>query len=280
MDDGGRVDLHVHTRYSDGDLTPEDLVHQALEGGVKAVAVTDHDTVMGVEPVRRAAEATELEIIAGVELSACVDSAEIHVLGFFLDVTNPRLLESLELFRQKRQERALEMVERLQRVGLQVRLDLILQLAGDGSVGRPHVAGALLEQGLIRTFDEAFYRYIGYNGPAYVPKYRLDPEEAFELIRGAGGVAGVAHPGTLNRDHLLPGFVACGMEALEVWHPRHDERRSERYRKFAREHRLAMVGGSDSHGGRTGLANFIPVPVTYTAVRALKDIIHSRSSER
>jgi len=278
--DNRRVDLHVHTRYSDGDLTPERLVREALENDVAAVAVTDHDTVMGVEPVLRAAEGTGLEILPGVELSARVDSAEVHVLGFLIDVNHPSLVEWLELFRQKRRERALEMVDRLRSLGLSVQPDLVLRLAGDGSVGRPHVAGALLEQGLIQSFDEAFYKYIGYNGPAHVPKYRLDPGEAFDLIRSAGGVAAVAHPGTLARDHLLPGFVPRGMEALEVWHPRHNDSRTEQYRRFALEHRLAMVGGSDSHGGRTGLANFSRVEATYASVRALKEIVRSRTRDR
>ncbi|MCK4545829.1 MAG: PHP domain-containing protein [Candidatus Eisenbacteria sp.] len=276
MNDSRRVDLHVHTIFSDGDLTPETLVCQALDNDLAAVAVTDHDTVMGVGPVMEAARGTGLEIIAGVELSSSNGSNDIHVLGYLVDCTDDSFLRALALFQRKRSERAIEMVRLLHALGLRVRMDLVLEFAGDGSIGRPHVAQALLEQRLTSSFEEAFRKYIGYGGPAYVEKHRLEPSEAFALIRRAGGVAGVAHPGTLRQDSLLPGFVSDGMEAIEVWHPRHGDGQSEKYGNFAREHGLAMTGGSDSHGVRTGLQNFRPIPVTYEAVRALRRIADSR----
>lgn len=280
MTDNRRVDLHLHTVYSDGDLTPEALVTQAVALDLAAVAVTDHDTVMGVEPVRLAAEGTGVEVIPGVELSASRGLSDIHILGYCIDPTDPSLLRALELFRQKRYERALEMVRRLRQVGLPVRMDLVLGFAGDGSIGRPHVARALLEQRLIRDFEEAFLKYIGYNGPAYVPKHRLEPSEVFDLIRGAGGVAALAHAATLRRDELIPEFVAQGMQAIEVWHPRHEDGVWEHYRHLAEEYGLIMTGGSDSHGRRTGLPNFSEVEVTYASVRALKRAAGMRSEGR
>jgi predicted metal-dependent phosphoesterase TrpH len=276
MTNSGRVDLHVHTVFSDGDLTPGSLVRQALDHGLVAVAVTDHDTVMGVGPALEVAAGTGLEIVPGVELSSNLGPEEVHVLGYFIDWTDDSLLDALEFFQHRRRERAGEMVQRLHDIGLRVRMDLVLGLAGDGSVGRPHVARALLEQGLTSSFEEAFQKYIGFQGPAYVAKHKLDPAEAFALIRRAGGVAGLAHPGTLRQDERLGQFVSEGMEAIEVWHPRHGVGPVEKYEKFAREHGLVMTGGSDSHGARTGLPNFEEVPVSYASVESLRRIAETR----
>jgi predicted metal-dependent phosphoesterase TrpH len=277
MTNNGRVDLHVHTVFSDGDLTPESLVRQALDHRLVAVAVTDHDTVMGVGPALEAAAGTGLEIVPGVELSATLGPEEIHVLGYFVDWADASLLDSLRFFQRKRRERAVEMVQRLHDLGLRVRMDRVLDLAGDGSVGRPHVAQALLDDGLTSTFEEAFQKYIGFHGPAYVPKHRLESAEAFSLVRKAGGVAGVAHPGTLRQDDRLEQFVSEGMEAIEVWHPRHGDGPVGRYEEFARKHGLVMTGGSDSHGARTGLPNFDEVPVPYESVESLRRIAQTRS---
>jgi predicted metal-dependent phosphoesterase TrpH len=280
MDDRGPVDLHIHTVCSDGALTPQTLVGQALERGLAAVAVTDHDTVMGVEPTIEAARGTGLEVIPGVELSSRLGSEDIHVLGYFVHWTDPALLEALGLFQRKRYERALKMVERLQELGLDVSFDRVLRLAGEGTIGRPHVARALLEERLIGTFEEAFQRYIGYKGPAYVAKHRLEPADAIALIRQAGGVAALAHPGTLARDDLVPVFVSQGLDAIEVWHPMHTVGQLKRYWQCAREHGLIVTGGSDSHGERVGLPDSDASQVTYASVQALRSLANRRRHGR
>jgi predicted metal-dependent phosphoesterase TrpH len=167
-------------------------------------------------------------------------------------VHHEELLRYLEVFRDARRKRGIEMVERLRGMGIDIKVDSVLEIAGDGAVGRPHIAAALLKNGCVESLEEAFKNYIGFHSPAYVHKYLLKPSDAFRLIAEAGGVGAVAHPGTSRRDDLIAGFMASGMRAIEVYHPKHRENDVERYRRMADKLGLVATGGSDSHGRRDG----------------------------
>jgi predicted metal-dependent phosphoesterase TrpH len=195
-------------------------------------------------------------LIPGVELSTTIEGVDLHLLGYYFDWTYEPLLERLHHFQQVRAQRAEQMVHKLNQLGIDITYKQVQDIAGDGAIGRPHVAEALVQEGIVITKNEAFNRYIGYNGPAYVPKFKISPIEGIQLIREAGGVAVLAHPGTVKRDELIPRFVSEGLGGLEVIHPDHNETTTQHYIELARKHDLAMTGGSDFHGPNTNLSVF------------------------
>jgi predicted metal-dependent phosphoesterase TrpH len=247
-----RFDLHVHTTFSDGDMTPEDVVESACEIGLAGIAIADHDEIAGVDAAERAGRACGLRVIPAVEFSTYEGKADIHILGYFLNRRSGELLEHLTKFRDARRNRGIEMVERLRDMGVDIDVDSVLEIAGGGAVGRPHIAQALLRNGAVANYEEAFRKYIGLHSPAYVQKYQLRPHEAFRIIKDAEGVSVLAHPGTLKRDDLIPGFAAQGMRGLEVFHPKHNRWAIERYKQMADKLGLVATGGSDSHGSKDG----------------------------
>jgi predicted metal-dependent phosphoesterase TrpH len=248
----GRVDLHVHTTFSDGDMTPDEMVREAQKRGLAGIGIADHDEIGGAAVAIEEAGSSGFEIVPAVELSTSDGKTDVHVLGLMIDLKNENLLGYLKLFREARLRRGLDMVERLRGMGLGLDPDSVLEIADGGSVGRPHVAEALLRGGFVESYEEAFRKYIGFDSPAYVAKYQLKPDLAFELIVEAGGVGAIAHPGTLRRDDLITEFMACGMRALEVYHPKHNERSIARYQQMADKMGLVATGGSDTHGHRDG----------------------------
>ena len=247
--DNDRLDLHVHTTFSDGDMTPEEVVEEAKRIGLAGVAITDHDEVVGVDVAMEAAE-SGFEVVPGVELSTSDGKSDIHILGYLIDTKSEELRKYLDLFRDARRTRGIRMVEHLQKMGVDIKVDAVLDRAGGGSVGRPHIAAALVENGAVDSVEAAFKKYIGFHSPAYVAKYQLKPSDAFRLIREAGGVGAMAHPGTTRRDDLITDFIAEGMRAIEVYHPKHSEGEAARYKRLAEKLGLVVTGGSDSHGMR------------------------------
>ena len=248
----GTVDLHMHSTASDGSATPAAVVAAAHAAGLAAIALTDHDTLAGVREARAAAAPLGLRVIAGVELSA-VDAggAEIHVLG--LHITRPEPLErALDVFRTARRERALEIVERLNALGVPVTREAVLAEAGDAAIGRPHVARALMAGGWVKDFREAFDRWLGAGRPAFVEKRRLSMPEAFALIHDAGGLAVYAHPGYDGTRERVAAFAAEGMDGLEVRHPGHSASETSRLAALAEQLGLLPSGGSDWHGAAEG----------------------------
>lgn len=248
-----RYDLHVHTTFSDGDMTPTQVVEAACEIGLAGIAISDHDEIAGVDEATRAGEACGLRVLPAVEFSTYEGKADIHILGYLLDRRSEALLEHLSKFRDARRDRGIMMVERLRDMGVNIDVDSVLEIAGDGAVGRPHIAQALLKRGAVGNYEEAFRKYIGFHSPAYVQKYQLRPYEAFEIIREADGVGVLAHPGTLKRDDLIPGFVAAGMRGIEVYHPKHNKYLVDRYKQMTEKLGLVATGGSDSHGRKDGV---------------------------
>jgi predicted metal-dependent phosphoesterase TrpH len=249
-----RIDLHCHSLHSDGSHTPTELVAMARKAGIAALALTDHDTVAGLPELHAAAEAggPPLTIVDGVELSASAGMNDIHILGYFVDPAQPAFRSALEHFQEGRRNRVITMLGKLKSLGVDLSLEDVERHAGGGSLGRPHVALALLDAGYIDTFDEAFARYLGHRAPAFVGKPRFQPEEAIELIRAAGGVSVMAHPGTANRDDLIPRLKGAGLGGIEVWHPKHGPGQVAHYKRVAAQFDLVPSGGSDFHGARVG----------------------------
>lgn len=244
------VDLHLHTTLSDGTLTPEETVARALELGVYAIAITDHDTVDGVRPALAAAEGTDLQVLPGVEVSVDYRATEIHVLGFFPDLDYEPLLESMRRIREGRVERAEKMVAQLQASGIPITMEQVLEQAGEGSVGRPHVAKVLAKLGAVATEADAFREYLGRGKVAYVPRYKLGPVEAVRLIADAGGMPVFAHPGLSHCDPMIDELMPHGLLGLEAYHTDHTPSETRKYLNMANRRGLFITGGSDSHGPR------------------------------
>lgn len=266
----GFVDLHLHTLHSDGTQTPEKVVALARSARLAAMAITDHDTVEALAPAADAAREAGIEFIPGIELSSTDGHSDVHLLGYFIDPQTPGLDDELHLLRDGRLVRAQRTVELLSRMGAPVRFERVLEIAGTAPIGRPHIATALVEAGHVASLDEAFERFIGYHSPAFVPKRALDPAAAVGLIRRAGGVAVLAHPGSLRRDDLIPGLVARGLGGIEVWHPRHDDTRIRHYREVAERYGLAITGGSDFHGAGRGNSTVGEQPVPAGVLEPLR----------
>ena len=262
MPGGRRVDLHAHTTFSDGVLSPEDLVARAVDKHLAALAVTDHDTVEAI-PRARAAAGAVLQLVPGIEMSTAFEGADLHILGYYVDPEHDPLRERLLGFQEERRRRALAIVERLRTLGLVVDLDDVLELAGPGVIGRPHVAEAMVRAGLVTDFDEAFERYLGAQAPAYVPRPAFSPAEAIRLIHAADGVSVLAHPGSQMPDGVIERLRDAGLRGIEVWHPQHGGATVRRYQALAQRLGLLTTGGSDFHGEHRSVdLGELPVPIS------------------
>jgi predicted metal-dependent phosphoesterase TrpH len=241
------------------------LVRLSVSRGLKILAVTDHDSTEGIaEALATAAEYTGFTLVPGIEMSTDIPGDEIHVLGYFLDYQDPDFQVMLTNLRNARRDRGRMMVEKLHAMGMEVPWERVEKLAGDGSVGRPHVAQALIEMGCVSTFQEAFDRYIGRNGPAYVERAKLTPVEAIEMLVKAGALPVLAHPASQsNFDELLTQLKAAGMLGIEVYYQDYDRNTCARLAAAAERHDLLKIGGSDFHGfgsERERLPGDIPLP--------------------
>jgi 3',5'-nucleoside bisphosphate phosphatase len=241
----GSIDLHAHTLFSDGTLTPHELVARALDKGLHVLGITDHDTVEGIPCALAAAEGTPLRVVPGIELSTDLNGEELHILGYFIDPHHDHLLRRLDRFRQQRLDRARSMVSRLEDLGLPLSWERVLDLAGQGVVGRPHIARALQEAGYVDSLREAFDTYLSRERPAYVPRYKMTPAQGIALVHQAGGVSVLAHP--WNALSALPELVRCGLQGLEIYYPGYSPEVTEELQRLARQHRLVCTGGSDFH---------------------------------
>jgi predicted metal-dependent phosphoesterase TrpH len=247
----GKIDLHMHSNASDGSFPPEDVARMAAGNGIEVFALTDHDTLDGIPVASVFAAKSGIRLITGVELSVSEEGMDVHLLAYGFDAADPPLVSAIARYRDGRRERARKILMRLKGLGIRISLEEVEEIANGGALGRPHVAEALLRMGHVENFNEAFQRYLGHHAPAYVPKPRVTLEEASALVRDAGGVTILAHPGTLNRDHLIPAWARRGLDGIEVWHSKHDAAAVQRYRGFANLHGLLMTGGTDYHGERT-----------------------------
>jgi 3',5'-nucleoside bisphosphate phosphatase len=250
----GYIDLHLHTTASDGVRSPSEIVNYAKAKGLQAIAVTDHDTIEGLEEAVTEGQRIGFEVIPGIEISAEHSPGSMHLLGYFLDIHHPLLNERLAYLQKARAERNPKIVENLNRLGVKISYDEVVKASGGGQVGRPHFAQVLLEKGYVRTFQEAFERFLKKGASAYVDKVRFRPAEAIHFIREAGGVAVVAHPNTLGVngskafEALLLQLIREGLEGIEVHYPEHSPSETAQYKFLAEKHGLVITGGTDYHG--------------------------------
>ena len=249
------VDLHLHTLASDGRLSPTELVNLAASQGLKVVAVSDHDTTEGLAEAYRAAEQfSDLQIIPAIELSTDIPGDEIHMLGYFLQYEDDEFQAILRRFRAGRLERGRLMVEKLATLGLPVEWERVQEIAGDGSVGRPHIALAMVEKGYFKEPKEAFYDYLGRNGQAYVERKKMTPAEGAEMLARVGGPAVLAHPANLvDLDAKVAELKEAGLVGMEVHYAQYSPDTVDYLLSIARNHDLIPCGGSDYHGlGNSG----------------------------
>lgn len=265
------ADLHAHTEYSDGTDTPERLIELAARAGLSAIAITDHDTLEALPVAAPAAARLGVELIAGIEMSAAAEGIEVHMLGFFLDAAHPGLQRHLTEQKARRVQRVHQTVARLAAAGVRIEAEEVLALAGKGTVGRPHVAQILLKHGYITDVPEAFVKYIGPNGPGFVPGSTWSPGHIIRTIRAAGGVPVLAHPVYLKRDAIIEQCAQEGLAGLEVYHSGHPPETVRHYEAVADRLHLLRTGGSDYHGrSKEGVAVGL-VKVPYALVEGLRE---------
>jgi predicted metal-dependent phosphoesterase TrpH len=259
------ADLHLHTHFSDGTFSPEELATQAAKYNLATISLTDHDTIEGCEPAEKACRERGVNFIPGTELTAELDNNEIHLLGYFLNTSDPVLLQEIQKFQRVRQSRIEEMVAKINQMGVGLKAEAVFKLANCKSPGRPHVARALVQGGFCQTLDEAFDRFLKKHRPAWVPKFRMSATDAIRLIHGAGGIAVMAHPGLNRTDQVIPILKEAGLDGLECYHTKHSPAHAEHYCRTARELGLAITGGSDCHGLNKGkpLIGTVRIPHVY-----------------
>ncbi len=244
------IDLHLHSTVSDGKFSPADIVRKAAERGLTVIALADHDSVDGIAPALAAARAfPQLTVIPCVEISTDVPKGEIHVLGYFIDYTDRKLKVTLEKMRHSRRERADGMVTKLGKLGIHIEWQRVQEIAGSGSIGRPHIAQAMLEKGYISSIKEAFTKYISRNGPAYVEREKMTPEEALKLLLRTGGLPVLAHPLTINdRETMVARLKTAGLVGIEAYYNNYTTDEISKLVSLADRHGLITTGGSDYHG--------------------------------
>lgn len=243
------VDLHVHSLLSDGSYTPEEIVEQAIARGLTAVAIADHDTLGGVARAQAEADG-RIDVLPAVEISTHHGPHELHILGYMLELDYEPLLAELRTIQEEREKRARKTVEALRGLGVEITYEAVQAAAGGESIGRPHVAQALVAAGAVANPAVAFTRYLRRGRPAYVDRYRVSPLRAIELIREAGGLPVLAHPKLVHHDALIPELVRAGLGGLEAYHSQQSAAESARYLALAEKYYLKVTGGTDSHGPR------------------------------
>jgi 3',5'-nucleoside bisphosphate phosphatase len=246
----GKVDLHIHTTASDGKYTPAEIVRKARECGLTDIAICDHDSFEGVIPAQAAAlKYPGLNVISGVEINTDTSLGELHILGFFIDCKSQELDSVLKRLRTSRIERASRMVEKLHRLGINIDPERVREIAGEGSVGRPHIAQAMYEKGYVFSLQDAFAKYISRGGPAYVERDKTTPAEAIQLILRAKGIPALAHPFTSeNPEPLIRELKTSGLMGLEVFYGNYDSSQIQELLRLAYKYDLVPTGGSDFHG--------------------------------
>jgi hypothetical protein len=245
-----KVDLHLHSTASDGRLSPQELVHLAAELGLSIIAITDHDSVEGIAPaLLEAKNFPSITVIPGIELGTDTPQDEVHILGYFINYNGLELAKTLERLRNSRQLRAQKMIAKLASLGIHIEWQRVQELAGGGSIGRPHIAQAMLEQGYVVSSKEAFLKYIGRDGPAYVKRETMTPVQAVRLVVKAGGLPVLAHPASIaHLEELISQLQRVGLVGIEAYYDGYTPKIVEYLTSLARKYRLIASGGSDFHG--------------------------------
>lgn len=246
----GKTDLHIHTNISDGKFSPQEIVEKSARLGLGTIAICDHDSTNGIPSALAAACAfPQLKVIPGVEISTYAPDNEVHILGYFMDIENPKLKNTLADSRNSRLGRAQEMIAKLNKLNINISWQQVQQAAGSSTVGRPHIAHVMLDKGYINSFKEAFDKYLGHGGPAYVERHKITPPEAVALIKEAGGLAVLAHPLTINKpEKLIAELKAAGLAGIEVYYNNYNKGERNTLARLADKYDLIATGGSDYHG--------------------------------
>jgi predicted metal-dependent phosphoesterase TrpH len=267
----GHIDLHIHTFYSDGLASPEEVIKSVRQKKLAAFAICDHDNLEGYLKAKELLKNDGPELISGVELSSGKDDEDIHILGYDMVPDNDFLNDALDKFRLKRNQRGKKMLIKLKEMGIDIPYELVLEIAGYSAIGRPHIADALVRAKKIGDYETAFRRYIGKDGPAYVPKDNLEPKKAIELIHKAGGLAFLAHPGIGRAGQYIDEFIIQGLDGIEVYHPKHGSRLKKIFLKMAEEKSLLTSGGSDFHAREGRLSMIGSQSVPYENLARIKE---------
>lgn len=265
------ADLHVHTKYSDGSFSPEEAVRVASEEGLCCIAITDHDSVSGLDEAMSAGNTYKIEVIPGVEVSAEEGDKEMHILGYYVDYKDPVFLDFLSKIRQDRIKRLYKMVDALNGHGLSIDAEDLIKFAGDVSISRLHIARYMEVKGLVSNWRIAFKKYIGDTKSCYVSSFRYTSKTVIDFIKKANGLPVIAHPAVNRLDPILPRLIKEGLEGIEVFHSEQTGSTAERYEKFARENDLIITGGSDCHGDAKGTILIGRTSIPYSYVEALKN---------
>ncbi len=269
----GSADLHTHTIYSDGALSPCELVRLAKEKGLRALAITDHDSVNALPEAIECGNRLGVEIIPGLEISSDVNDTEIHLLGLFVDYENTELKKYLSFFREERFHRAKRIVKKLTAMNVEISIEEIEEEAQSSAIGRPHIANILYKKGYVENYLDAFHKYLGDYAPAFERKIHVSLQGAIKLINDAGGLAILAHPARMNEE-LLTAIIRAGIDGIEVIHPSHTSSLQKFYLGIVEQYCLLESGGSDFHGGiKADDANFGKYVVKYSIVEEMKKML-------
>lgn len=272
-------DLHIHSYYSDGVLSPAAIVRTAADVGLSAVSISDHDTAAGQKEAIEAGAAAGVDIVTGIEFSVKEEELDIHILGYCIGLSDVRLAAVLEDLERGRAERAKKIADKLQTLGLPVTFEEIAADAGPGTLGRPHVAKVLLRKGIVIEFQEAFDRFLGYGASCYVPKKVLPLEDVVSIVKESGGVTVWAHPGVnIRKRRLCDRIFSSGVNGIEAWHPNHSEDITRRALLEADKRGLVCTGGSDYHFEEAKKAGIGEIPVPYDSVRELRRLASGLSA--
>ncbi|MFA6598799.1 MAG: PHP domain-containing protein [Ignavibacteriaceae bacterium] len=243
-----KIDLHSHTKFSDGYFTPQELLEKVNEKNISVLAITDHDTIDAIPSAIPLGEKLGITVVPGVELSSQDGERDIHILGYFIDIENDKFKKYLAIFKAERVKRAERIIAKLNTLGFPITIDDVLTLSETSVVGRPHIADALVKLGIVKSFYEAFQKYLGNNSPAYEKKYYISPANAIGIIQEAGGIAIIAHPGALPEETISE-LIKANVDGFEVYHPSHSTQQMKYYEGITTNYFLYGTGGSDFHGG-------------------------------
>ena len=276
------ADLHIHTAYSDGSFTPATIIRHAVKNNLKIISITDHDSVDGIAASIKEGEKNNIEVIPGIEISTTVDTGEIHILGYFIDYEDEYFVKNLKRIQEIRLKRMSVMVDKLNRLMIDIDLNELIEYAASSSIGRLHLAHFLKKKGIVGSAYEAFDRYIGSGKPAYEKMNALSPEEGIELISNAGGIPVLSHPGLTRRDDLIDEMIHAGLRGLEVYHSGHSEEDTNRYFQMTRDKGLLVTGGSDCHGEKklNMLMGRIKLPIQFVDRLKEADFIGRRLTQK
>ena len=251
-DDPVYIDLHIHSYYSDGLLSPQQIIQYAKERHLRARSITDHDTLAGTAEAVRLGAQQEVEVVPGIEISVIYHESEIHLLGYYIDQSSAAIAEYIATLADSRNRRAHQILDVLRKEGIRIPYELVARKANGAPIGRPHIAQVMVDEGYVFSAYEAFQKYLGEKRAGDIPKFSLDVQQAIDIIQQAGGLAFWAHPATAPNEEVLYKLLDCGIDGIETFHPKHSPEQQAHYRELARYYKLLESGGSDCHGGREG----------------------------